>query len=191
MNAEFDIPSGVDERTELLICRSLDGELTAGERAELEGILQTDPAARQLLEEYGRVDDLAVRALRRDFESAKTVVAVGRFRGIRLAAAGAVLTAAAVVALSFLPNLWSVGSGGGPSPNRPVAVQPMIRQGAPGGPQQFVDYREEDYLPHRRQRDVIRDVIGVRGKNEKNQDVIYIFERNTQSTRITPLSGDF
>ncbi len=191
MNAEFDIPTGVDERTERLICRSLDRELTTDEHAELGSLLRTNPAARQLLEEYGRIDQQTVHALRRDFESAKTVVAAGRFRGIRLAAAGAVLAAAAVVALSFLPNIWSTGTGTGLAPAHRVAVQPTIGRQTPGGPQQFVDYREDDYLPQRRQRDVIRDLIGVRGKNQKNQDVIYIFERNTQSTRITPISGDF
>lgn len=196
MNAEFDIPAGVDERIERLICRSLDGELTADERAELAEILRTNAAARRLLDEYTEIDRLAIRAIRRDLESAKTVAAAGRFRGIRLAAAGAVLTAAAVIALSFLPNLWTGASR--PTPAGPVAVQSQIGRGGPqippaniGRTGQFVDYREYDSLPQQRRQDVYRDLIGVRGKNNKNQDVIYIFERNTQATKITPISGDF
>lgn len=190
MNTEHDIPAGVDERIELLICRSLDGELAGDEFIELEGLLRTNPAARRLRDEYARIDGMAVQALRRDFESAKTAAAGDRFRGIRLAAAGAVLTAAAVVALSFLPNLWTAGVSSNPASPGPVAVQPSMGS-SPSGPQQFIDYRDMDYLPQQRRQDVYRDLIGVRGKNEKNQDVIYIFERNTQATRITPISGDF
>lgn len=190
MNAEHDIPAGVDERTELLICRSLDGELTGDEFVELEGLLRMNPAARRLREEYSRIDALSVQALRRDFESSKTAAAGDRRRGIRLAAAGAVLTAAAVVALSFLPNLWTAGVWNRAADKGPMAVQPSVGAG-PSGPRQFIDYRDTDYVPSQRRRDVYRDLIGVRGKNEKNQDVIYIFERNTQATRITPISGDF
>jgi hypothetical protein len=192
MNAEFDNPLGVDERTELLISRSLDGELTAEESFELDVVLRANPAARRLLEEYERVDRLTVTSMRQDLLSGKSatmVVATGRFRSLRLAAAGAVLAAAAVIALAFIPDF--LHTGGHLAMNRPVAVQPMVGQTAPGGPQQFVDYREGDFLPQRRQRGIVRDLIGVRGKNQKNQDVIYIFERNTQSTRITPISGDF
>ncbi|HKQ46978.1 MAG TPA: hypothetical protein VJZ71_02785 [Phycisphaerae bacterium] len=195
MNEEFDIPAGVDEPTERLICRSIDGELTADERAELTEILRTNAAARRLLDEYTEIDRLAIRAIRRDLESAKTVAA-GRFRGIRLAAAGAVFTAAAVIALSFLPNLWTGATL--LTPAGPIAVQSQIGHGRPqispadmGRTGQFVDYREYDSLPQQRRQDVYRDLIGVRGKNNKNQDVIYIFERNTQATKITPISGDF
>ena len=192
MNEELDIPTGVDERIERLVCRSLDGELTGDERAELAEILRTNSAARRLLDEYTEIDRLAIRAIRRDLESAKTVVAPAhrdRFRGIRLAAAGAVLAAAAVIALSFLPTLWTSGSR--PTPAGPIAVQPQIPPANIGRTGQFVDYREYDALPQQRRQDVYRDLIGIRGKNRKNQDVIYVFERNTQATKITPISGDF
>ena len=72
MNAEFNIPIGVDERIERLISRSLDGKLTADERAELAEILRANAAARRLLDEYTEIDRLAIRAIRRDLESAKT-----------------------------------------------------------------------------------------------------------------------
>jgi hypothetical protein len=189
MDPESDIPFGVDERIERLISRSLDGELTADERAELAEILRTNSAAQRLLDEYAEIDRLAIRAIRRDFESAKTVAAAGRVSGIRLAAAGAVLTAAAVVALSFLPNLWTGDSRA--TRTGPIVVGPQIPPAHTVGTGQFVDYREYDSLPQQRRQDVYRDLIGVRGKNNKNQDVIYIFERNTQATKITPISGDF
>ena len=146
-----------------------------------------------MLADYERVDHLAASALKNDSCNAKTAVAPRRIGGFRLAAAGAVLTAAAVVALSFVPDLWRAPSG-----NQKVALDggttvapridvPAASRFAP----QYVDYRDMNYLPARRQQDVLRDVIGIPGKNAKNQDVIFIFERNSESTRIIPISGDF
>jgi anti-sigma factor RsiW len=53
----------VDEHAERLIVRWLDGEISAAELAELQKTLGADPAARRLLEEYRRNDDLSRRAL--------------------------------------------------------------------------------------------------------------------------------
>lgn len=183
----------VSERAELLICRRLDGEISPDDARELETILAREPAARAMLADYEQIDHLAVSALKNDACNAKTAVAPRRIGGFRLAAAGAVLTAAAVVALSFVPDLWRAPSG---------HPQVAMDRGATDSPRmdlpatdrfapQFVDYRDMNYLPARRQQDVLRDVIGVPGKNAKNQDVIFIFERNSEATRIIPISGDF
>lgn len=196
MNDRHDnFAESVSERAELLICRRLDGELSLEDSRELELILAHAPAAQRMLADYERLDGLAATALRADSQYAKTAVAPRRTGGFRLAAAGAVLTAAAVVALSFLPDLWRASPSGegrvaleqGPTaPIRPMGV-PSSTDVSP----QFVDYRNMSYQPSRRQQDVLRDVIGVRAKNQKNQDVIYIFERNSEATRIIPISGDF
>jgi anti-sigma factor RsiW len=53
----------VDERAERLIVRWLDGQIGAAELAELQKTLEADPAARRLLEQYRRNDDLSRRAL--------------------------------------------------------------------------------------------------------------------------------
>ncbi|GMU35364.1 MAG: hypothetical protein HS101_17780 [Planctomycetia bacterium] len=185
----------VSERAELLICRRLDGELNLEDARELELILAHTPAARRMLADYERLDGLAAAALRADSQNAKTAVAPRRTGGFRLAAAGAVLTAAAVVALSFLPNLWRASrTGDGQVALDQGRVAPTQTMGTPSSTDvapQFVDYRNMNYQPSRRQQDVLRDVIGVRAKDQKNRDVIYIFERNSEATRIIPISGDF
>ena len=203
MNAADDMPPGIDERVERLICRLLDQEATPEERAELAGILARDPAARALFEEYERNDKLAAAALHHDLEVADPPAAQRRYSGWWLGVGGALAAAAAVIVVSFLPGLWS--------PGRRVAQDqvaqdqvaqdqgaetPVIRPMNPGGVSprrvnysspQWRDYRDVDYRPHRRLRDVRRDLIGIRGKNK---NVIYIFERDTHSTRIVPISGD-
>lgn len=184
----------VSERAELLICRRLDCELSLEDAHELDAILSQDAAARAMLADYERIDRAACQALRSDACEAKTAVAPRRLGGFRLAAAGAVLSAAAVVALSFVPDLWRGELGGrqfAADQKVPMPSRGMDVSSPTGFNPQFVDYRNLNYQPARRQQDVLRDVIGVRGKNEKNEDVIYIFERNSEATRIIPISGDF
>lgn len=188
-------PADVDEHVERLICRCLDGEAGPEEQADLAGILVRDPSARALYETYRQLDGLAASALRRDLNDAETAVVGRRFRGLWLATAGAVLTAAAVIALSFLPGLWSpvVERVSRPSPVPEVAVEPAGRpfagrqEALPVRPQ-WVDYRQTEEWPARRFQDVRRDLIGIR--SSKNKNVIFILERGSQSTRIVPISGD-
>lgn len=208
MNDAFDNPDSVNDRLERLISRKLDGELTVEQSRELDGILARDPSARRLLDEHRRLDDLAKSALGAQFDLSNTAVRPVRAGGLRLAIAGAVLAAAAVVLLSFLPDLlrWSPtgadrrgGKGSGPNdvarvPDAP-GVYPRNDFNAGVGRPQFVDFNPDyghaDYLPRVRNRDVMRDLIGVQTKDAKNQDVIYIFERNSLSTKIKPITGDF
>ncbi|MFQ5411521.1 MAG: zf-HC2 domain-containing protein, partial [Phycisphaerae bacterium] len=109
MTFEQDIPDGVDERVERLISRWLDGEISPAESAELDRALAADPAARALFDDYREGDRLAAAALREDVGALRHPPSNGRFRGWRFAVAGAVLTAAAVVALSFLPVFRPIG----------------------------------------------------------------------------------
>ena len=53
----------IDPQIERLIVRRLDGELTPDEQLELDRVLLKDPAARDLLEAYGRIDRDAGDAL--------------------------------------------------------------------------------------------------------------------------------
>ncbi len=172
----------VDEQAERLICRSLDGEATPAEEAELQGILSRDPAARALFNDYRRNDRLASLALYADVAAAGSKSS-GRFRTVWITASSAVLAAAAVVILSFLPIFDRV---------EPVAVhQPTPTHTAPwhqAPSGTFVDYRNEDYQPRQRLQNVHRDLIGIRGENP---NVIYIFERSTRATQVVPVSGDF
>jgi hypothetical protein len=54
------------------ICRALDGELSASERAELDRELLRDPEARRLMDHYRRIDRQAAAALRAAFGSDAT-----------------------------------------------------------------------------------------------------------------------
>jgi hypothetical protein len=197
MNPVEEIPFGVDERTERLISRLLDGEITSEEQTELDGTLAGNSAAQALLSEYRRIDARAAEALRCDFHGVTTTVAPRRRSGLWLATAGGLLAAAAVVAFSFLPDLWSGKSGSG-EPSHPVAVVPTPGPAQhPGGgistngfvpPAQFADYRNADQRPVRRLRDVQRDWIGIPSADGKT---IFFIERKTQTTKLTPISGDF
>jgi hypothetical protein len=184
MNALDETTPYDDDRVERLIGRSLDGELTEEDRAELDGILAENPAARALSEEYRRNDHAACEALNREFSSVMTAVVARPRRGFWLAAAGAVLAAAAVVALSFVPALWSARPQqmAHQSERRGAKVVPAIN-----GPT-FVDYRDTNHVPMQRYRDLNRDVIGIPGQDG---NTIYILERNVQSTRVAPISGEF
>jgi len=54
----------IDERTEHLISRKLDGELSEDEALELNKLLIRDPEARGLMEDYARMDRQVGEAVR-------------------------------------------------------------------------------------------------------------------------------
>ena len=172
--------SEIDEAIERLICRSLDGEATAAEQAELECVLAENSAARSLYDEYRHNDVVASAALRAELDNAATATAAGRRRGLWLAAAGVVLGAAAVFALSFVSHVVKTADiVRNDSPKSPAVIQ------APT----YVDYNPAgDMRPMQRQQVLHRDLIGIPGPNK---NTIYILERNVQSTRVAPVSGDF
>jgi hypothetical protein len=189
MNPNRDISFGADDHVERLIARHLDGEITPGQQAELDQILAGDPDARAMLSDYRQNDLFAARALRADIGLAGTTPVQHTPRNVWLVATGAVLAAAAVVALSFLPifnppadrltNNVAPAFDMAPPVNRlrPTMISP-----------QFVDYRNVDLYPRQQFSDVHRDLIGIRGPDP---NVIFLFERETQATKVVPVSGDF
>ncbi len=183
MSPERDISIGVNDHVEGLISRHLDGEITPGQQAELDRILAGDPAARAMLDDYRQNDLFAARALGADIGQVKTAPVRHASGRLWLGTAGAVLTAAAVIALTFLPSFNSprdrLASNTSPGLNNVQASMISPR---------FVDYRDVDLYPRQQISDVHRDLIGIRGQDP---NVIYLFERETQSTKIVPVSGDF
>lgn len=183
MSPERDISFGVNDHVERLISRHLDGEITPSRQAELDRILADDPAARAMLDEYRQNDLFASRALRTDIGQVETAPVRHASRRLWLVATGAVLTAAAVIALSFLPILNPprdrLASHSSPALNNVQSSMISPR---------FVDYKNVDLYPRQQFSDVRRDLIGIRGLDP---NVIYLFERETQSTRIVPVSADF
>lgn len=186
MNPKQDKMDPAGERLERLISRRLDGEITSVEASELDRILSADPAARALLIDSQDLDRLAAEALREDAGMSRKPTANRRYRGWWIAAGGAILTAAAVVALSFLPVLKPAGPRVADN-NRsrfPIARgDPSPESGRP-----FMEYRNVDFRPRQWMGDVRRELIGIRGDDP---DTLYIFERRMQATQIRPVSGDF
>ena len=197
MNSGDDILSmQVDERTELLINRYLDGELSDAQQAELHAILGRDPAARAMLDQYHRNDALVAQALRRGVESTMMATAPGRRRGAWLAIASSALAAAAVIVFSIGPQLNQVAP---VLPNTIATGRTAPILGAPSTypvfdpitvpqvPTRLVDYRDDDLMPKRRQQLTDRELIGVRGDDGR----LYIIERNVKSTRVAPMAGEY
>lgn len=185
----------VDERTELLINRYLDGALSDADQAELHAILGRDAAARAMLEQYDRNDALVAQALRRGVESTMTAAAPIRRRGLWLATVASGLAAAAVFVFSisqrmqYLPTTPDqVVRNGTPikfvdPQNYPTFEAPKIDE----VPARLVDYRDDDLTPKRRQQKTDRELIGVRGDDGR----LYIIERNIKSTRVAPMAGEY
>ena len=173
----------VDERVERLMSRCLDGELAAGEQSELDRILARNPAARNLFEEYRRNDLLASEALSADMTRTVARTPVSPRRTLSIAAAGAVLAAAAVVALSFLPVFDPDGERlAGVPRSVPIAERSPIPNS------RLVEYGNVNHDPMRQLGDVRRDFIGIRSSDP---NVIYVFDRKTQSATYIPVSRDF
>lgn len=185
----------VDERTELLINRYLDGALSDADQAELHAILGRDAAARAMLEQYDRNDALAAQALRRGVESTMTAAAPRQRRGLWLATVASGLAAAAVFVMSISPQFKYVQS----TPHRTVENGMEIEFAPPQEytinppieikqvPARLVDYRDDDLTPKRRQQKTDRELIGVRGDDGR----LYIIERNVKSTRVAPMAGEY
>ena len=184
----------VDERTELLINRYLDGALSDADQAELHAILGRDAAARAMLEQYDRNDALAAQALRRGVESTMTATAPRHRRGLWLATVASGLAAAAVFVFSIAPRLQyspvtpdQTEKNGTPIifvPQPEYTFEPVKIDKVPA---RLVDYRDDDLMPKRRQQMTDRDLIGVRGDDGR----LYIIERNVKSTRVAPMAGEF
>ncbi len=178
-----------DERIERLISRHLDGELAPEDRRKLDAALESRPEARALLDEYARNDRAAADALDHDFQCAAISTPRPVDRRFRLATLAVSLAAAAAIALSVLPQ-W-IGKGAdsngiadsGPlarlaeSPNLEARAKPT-----------FIDYRDVDFTPQRRERTTWRNLIGIR---DREKAVIYILETDLRSTRLSPVSGEF
>ena len=167
--------ASVDERTERLIVRSLDGEASPQEQEELRRVLARDAAAKALWHEYRSNDAMAAGAIEQLIIGPAT--ARTGSQGWRRAATWLGWGAAAAVVLLLLWPLGRFGpnglSGGG-----------TVHDGVAGvGPSQLVDPAGSD--PGRgRDR---RDYFGI--LDERNGD-LYLFQRNQVDWRVVTASGE-
>lgn len=184
----------VDERTELLINRYLDGALSDADQAELHVILGRDAAARAMFDHYIHNDALATQALRRCIESTMPRSLPRQRRGWPLVIAASGLAAAAVFVFSIAPRLKYMPAGPDNvvrngqevnfAPQDDFVFEPPVIKEVPA---RLVDYRDDDLTPKQRQQMTDRELIGVRGDDGR----FYIIERNVKSTRVAPMAGEY
>jgi anti-sigma factor RsiW len=163
----------MDERLERLINRRLDGELTDAEQVELDRWLLRDPAARQCLGEYERIDAWSKEALAEVLTpgTGRQSVSTSHGRDVRRHASSlrwlswTVVAAAAVLAFAVLvpPATTPVPNAGspavhGPGLARPVSAMPVdftlapdqmafpARPASMGIPTERMRYRAVDVL---------------------------------------------
>lgn len=162
------------EQIERMIVRSLDGALSDDERIELDRELIRNPHARQLMDEYRRVDELSAAALAdiaREGTGADRVVACatqpalprpGRFRRRWLFVPGAV--AAAILALVIpKPGLDSLDRTRAPVLESPVTGSVEARTAPFVRPFQRSGLMTPVALKPSVRRRTGRDLIGVMG----------------------------
>jgi len=176
-----------DERTELLINRRLDGELSEQESLELDKLLIRDPAARALMEEYARIDAEAGRALQTvviapaSTVQAEQVSAWASARPHWWQSFGLVAAVAAAITLGVLLSQRAGGLRGGEISPSPVAERPS----APG-PQS-----ENLWTVGERSRppvNIERDVIGVW---DRQSGSLYLLEADRAQSPIEPVNFNY
>ncbi len=178
----------VDERTERLIVRQLDGELTPSEQDELNQILLRSAAARRMLSDYQQNDRLASDVIGTVAEgrwpSAAEPIRAGRSSARWVwgtLAAGLAAAAAIVIVLSLPRAVEPVGPAD--APLQPGAVAEAHRSGVPAD---TLVYTSTD-LPHHGERWVNRDYIGVL---DESKDLLFIVEVDRTRTIRMPVAGD-
>ena len=183
----------IDERTEVLINRRLDGELMEDEALELNKRLIRSPEARHLFEEYERMDSAAADALHsflsteNPAQPERNIAAIVEHRGwasrlgIGIRAVAAALLLATMI---HVPASWRTGS---PvtDPSRPDGSIPMSAAAAPmtlaSDPLAVEGPREETQRLH-------RNVVGV--WDEETQSV-YVLELDQRAQRVVPVTRNF
>ena len=199
-----------NEQLESLISRSLDGELTASEQAEVDRLVLADPSARRLLEEYRRLCARAAAALTETLAAPTAAPGVswlpaGGARGwlgpLSAVAAAALLAAGAWLAVRYLPGPGTAPSDKTPRIDRVAAVRgtsgpaggacgrPADAAGAEGTPLMF-DVPDPSPMfdrAHRGERFIDRQFFG--GFDEARRE-FYMMELDRVRTRVDTISLD-
>ncbi|UCD29358.1 MAG: hypothetical protein JSV03_02425 [Planctomycetota bacterium] len=189
----------IDERTELLINRKLDGELSRAESLELDKLLIRSPEARALLEEYQGNDSLAAETLHKvisnenavnDFTASWNQSIKTRKQRVRYLTTGAAI--AAVITLAVL-----IGS----IPTDQPTQQPIVHNTTDmdnkiDEPSMVAHAAQNKKLtplrviegPRREQERTLRDVFGVYDPQTKS---VYFLEANHTQTTAVPVSMNY
>jgi anti-sigma factor RsiW len=189
----------IDDRTERLITRKLDGELTEEESLELNKLLIRTPEARTMLEDYTRMDARAAEVIH-DVVSAPVVselpanVAAGtqaaggtelrhRRQWYSLAAISAV---AAVITLTVLLSQRTAGIPVPHAPGMTVAAPDTVAvTSAPPGQFQWASTLDE---PRRQTDSMETEVFGVWDRESRS---LYLLEADTAGSLVEPVKYNY
>lgn len=183
----------IDERTEQLMNRRLDGEITAVESLELDKLLIRDPHARRLMDEYARLDALAGEAIRSavNTQAAPTVPTAGATAGWRVPqrqwwySFGLVSAVAAAITLAVLLSQRAATIGLTGRAGQVALHEPADTARDPG---RAVDYIRHVDGPRRETLNLDRDVIGVW---DHHTGSLYLLEADTTRSRIEPVKANY
>lgn len=190
----------IDERTEQLINRKLDGELAKGELLELQKTLIRSPEARALLEECEAMEALAGDVLRSavargelpDEAAAQYAAdaAIRRRREDRLWLR-TLLAAAAVVALFVGTGLWLNQERSATPLVQGDVERPTLLASAPAG-EGFLTATSRiprrDVIQQREREEVLGNILGVYDEQTKSY---YLLELDQRDTTVTPVSMNY
>lgn len=180
----------MDDRTEHLISRRIDGELQGDEALELDKHLIRSPDSRRLLEDYEADDRLAREVLRSAFSShpartEESIAPVTSHHWLSRVGLGVRAVAAAILLITMVgvPTWWSrnaspvptIGSGPAIAALQPETVADLIDAPRVEGP------REE-------RRRLNRDVVAV--WDEETQSY-YILEMDHRAETVVPVAMNY
>ena len=182
----------LDERTEILMNRRLDGELTPDESLELDKLLIRDPQGRALLEEYARMDKAAGEVIRavvstpaKRIEPAECSSWAGPLRRWWYSF-GLVSAVAASITLAFLLSQRAVQV---PMPNAAPGIAAV--EGPVAGPSlagSNLDYVANMEGPRRETNTVEQNVIGVWDDQTRS---LYLLEVNSDRSLVEPTRENY
>lgn len=187
----------IDDNLERRIVRSLDHESTTDEDLALERELLRCPEARQIRDDYRRIDDAASNALHAVLDSATPATSwdprsAGPTRRFvwtwRLAVAASLLLAAGLTLPGLLGPAPEVAGPSLAPTSRPLAVIPVSDRARPAGAP-WLNLSRPRYVPetpYQRNRQVQRDFFVI---EDDEADRFYLIERNRTRTIIVRTGG--
>jgi hypothetical protein len=175
----------IDERTEYLINRRLDNELTSDEQLELDKRLIRSPEARAMSEEYERFDRLARTALE-DFCQATRprddLLLPSRFFAFKRYST----IAAAVALFAFSTSLFPRHKSQTGDVVNNTQNQPTIMASLPIGNDLSQLLSIEG--PRHEREQVQKDLLGVFDQETQS---VYLLEMDQQQTTVVPVSMNY
>ena len=187
----------IDDNLERRIVRSLDHESTVDEDLALERELLRSPEARQVRDDYRRIDNAAADALHAVLDSAgprsdwspRVARPIRRYTWPwRLALAASLLLATGLTLPGLLGPEPEVAGPIVAPPSRPLDVIPVSNRTRPVGAP-WLNLRPPRYIPetpYRRNRQVQRDFFVI---EDDEADRFYLLERDRTRTVIVRSGG--